>query len=241
MHMRKNRKSARRTFIKRILARILGRILPCPGIFRDVYLYSVPDVHLRDVKVVADYDYTSKKGILSVATDIISDGAHSVSYSLEDPFSNQVYVSDTAPENVVLDSVLPWSAEEPNLYTLTVTVCAKNTGVTETSVIKVGFRTFELKDGLMCLNGKRIVFKGVDRHEFNPHTGRAISKEDMLWDIRFLKQNNINAVRTSHYPNNSYWYGLCDEYGIYLIDEANLETHGTWGNMDGSKYAVPGS
>jgi len=211
------------------------------GIFRDVYLYSVTDAHLRDVKVVADYDYTNKKGILSVATDIISDGAHSVSYSLEDPFSNQVYVSDTAPENVVLDSVLPWSAEEPYLYTLTVTLSAKDGKNTEISSVKVGFRTFELKDGLMCLNGKRIIFKGVNRHEFNPYTGRSITKEDMLWDMRFLKQHNINAVRTSHYPNNSYWYELCDEYGIYLIDESNLETHGSWGNMDGSKYAVPDS
>ena len=211
------------------------------GIFRDVYLYSVPKAHLRDISALADYDHINKKGILSVTADIVSDGEYEVLYTLTDSRSNTVYTCSSAPKNVILDPILPWSAEEPNLYTLTVTVCAKNTGVTETSVVKVGFRTFELKDGLMCLNGKRIVFKGVDRHEFNPHTGRVISKEDMLWDIRFLKQNNINAVRTSHYPNNSYWYELCDEYGIYLIDEANLETHGTWWNMHGSKYAVPGS
>lgn len=210
------------------------------GIFRDVYLYSVSDTHLRDIKVLADYDYENKKGILSAFSDMVSDGEYSVLYTLTDSASNQVYASHTAPQNVILDSVLPWSAEEPNLYTLTVTLCPES-GATETSFVKVGFRTFELKDGLMCINGKRIVFKGVDRHEFNPHTGRSITKEDMLWDIRFLKQNNINAVRTSHYPNNSYWYELCDEYGIYLIDEANLETHGTWANMDGSKYAVPGS
>ena len=211
------------------------------GIFRDVYLYSVSDTHLRDIKVLADYDYENKKGILSAFSDMVSDGEYSVLYTLTDSDSNQVYASHTAPQNVILDSVLPWSAEEPNLYTLTVSILAKDGQVAETSFVKVGFRTFELKDGLMCINGKRIVFKGVDRHEFNPHTGRSITKEDMLWDIRFLKQNNINAVRTSHYPNNSYWYELCDEYGIYLIDEANLETHGTWANMDGSKYAVPGS
>ncbi|MBQ5841715.1 MAG: DUF4981 domain-containing protein [Clostridia bacterium] len=211
------------------------------GIFRDVYLYSVSDTHLRDIKVLADYDYENKKGILSAFSDMVSDGEYSVLYTLTDSASNQVYASHTAPQNVILDSVLPWSAEEPNLYTLTVSILAKDGQVVETSFVKVGFRTFELKDGLMCINGKRIVFKGVDRHEFNPHTGRSITKEDMIWDIRFLKQNNINAVRTSHYPNNSYWYELCDEYGIYLIDEANLETHGTWANMDGSKYAVPGS
>ena len=198
------------------------------GIFRDVYLYSVSDTHLRDIKVLADYDYENKKGILSAFSDMVSDGEYSVLYTLTDSASNQVYASHTAPQNVILDSVLPWSAEEPNLYTLTVSILAKDGQVAETSFVKVGFRTFELKDGLMCINGKRIVFKGVDRHEFNPHTGRSIAKEDMLWDIRFLKQNNINAVRTSHYPNNSYWYELCDEYGIYLIDEANLETHGTW-------------
>ncbi len=210
------------------------------GIFRDVYLYSVPHTHLRDIKVVADYDHTSKKGVFSVFADIVSDNEYKATYTLTDPFSDVVYESETPPQSAVLDNVLPWSAEEPNLYTLTVTLCPES-GATETSSVKIGFRTFELKDGLMRLNGKRIIFKGVDRHEFNPHTGRAISKEDMLWDVRFLKQNNINAVRTSHYPNNSYWYELCDEYGIYLIDEANLETHGTWGNMDGSKYAVPDS
>ena len=211
------------------------------GIFRDVYIYSVPKAHLRDINVLADYDYINRKGILSVTEDIVSDGEYEAEYTLADREGNTVYSSHTAPENAILDCVLPWSAEEPNLYTLTVILRVKDTGVTETSSVKVGFRNFGLINGLMCINGKRIIFKGVDRHEFNPHTGRAISKEDMLWDIRFLKQNNINAVRNSHYPNNSYWYELCDEYGIYLIDEANLETHGTWGNMDGSKYSVPAS
>ncbi|KDE46969.1 hypothetical protein DI43_10900 [Geobacillus sp. CAMR12739] len=93
---------------------------------------------------------------------------------------------------------------------------------------KVGFRRFEIINKVMHLNGKRIVFKGVNRHEFHCRRGRAITKEDMLWDIKTLKRHNINAVRTSHYPNQSYWYELCDEYGIYVIDEMNLETHGTW-------------
>lgn len=89
----------------------------------------------------------------------------------------------------------------------------------EVSRTKVGFRRFELKNGIMCLNGKRIIFKGINRHEFDAKTGRAITKEDMLFDIQFMKKNNINAVRTCHYPNNSLWYQLCDAYGIYLIDE----------------------
>ena len=107
---------------------------------------------------------------------------------------------------------------------------------------KVGFRRFELRNRLMLLNGKRIVFCGVNRHEFNPRLGRAITKDDMLWDIRFMKQSNINAVRTSHYPNQSDWYRLCDEYGIYVIDEANLETHGSWRRMkeQDQEGALPG-
>lgn len=94
----------------------------------------------------------------------------------------------------------------------------------------------------MLLNGKRIVFKGINRHEFNHKTGRAISKEDMLWDIKFMKKYNINAVRTSHYPNQSYWYKLCDEFGIYVIDETNLESHGSWQKMGACKpsWNVPG-
>jgi len=108
----------------------------------------------------------------------------------------------------------------------------------ETAETKVGFRTFELKDGIMCLNGKRIIFKGINRHEWNAERGRAITEEDMLWDIRFMKQNNINAVRTCHYPNNSLWYHLCDEYGIYLIDETNLETHGTWQKMGACEPSI---
>ncbi len=209
------------------------------GIFRDVFLYAVPENHLRDIKVTAEYDYEKGNGVLSAQADMISASDYTLSVRLLDNSSAAVYESETLPHGAVIPSVLPWSGEEPNLYTLEVTVSYG--GVSEVSCVPVGFRTFELKDGLMCLNGKRIVFKGVNRHEFSASRGRAITKDDMLWDVKFLKQNNINAVRTSHYPNNSYWYFLCDRYGIYLIDEANLETHGTWGNMDRSKYAVPGS
>ena len=108
----------------------------------------------------------------------------------------------------------------------------------EVSRTKVGFRRFELKNGIMCLNGKRIIFKGINRHEFDAKTGRAITKEDMLFDIQFMKKNNINAVRTCHYPNNSLWYQLCDAYGIYLIDETNLETHGTWQKLGATESVL---
>lgn len=130
-----------------------------------------------------------------------------------------------------LAKVSPWSAECPYLYTLCVEVSDERGKLIELSMTKVGFRTFELRNGIMCLNGKRIIFNGVNRHEFSAQNGRAITKEDMLWDIRFMKQNNINAVRTSHYPNQTLWYELCDKYGIYVIDETNLETHGSWQKM----------
>ena len=114
------------------------------------------------------------------------------------------------------------------LYTLYVRIYDGNGSLIEVVKEAVGFRRFEMKNGLMLINGKRMVFRGVNRHEFDRRKGRAIGAEEMLWDIRFMKRHNINAVRTSHYPNQSLWYRLCDEYGIYLIDETNLESHGSW-------------
>ena len=124
-----------------------------------------------------------------------------------------------------------WSAESPVLYT--VVLYLENEGEETILAARCGFRTFELKDGLMMLNNKRIVFKGANRHEFGAEFGRAITREAMLKDVLAMKRNNINAVRTSHYPNHPYWYELCDEYGLYVIDETNLETHGSW------TYGVP--
>ena len=195
------------------------------GIFRDVYLYAVPRVHVRDMKVTADYDYENGDGILGTELDITGESDYSVKLTLIDKDGNKLYESDTANVTASIPDVKPWSAEEPNLYTLTAEITA-NGKVIETAETKIGFRTFERKNGIMCLNGKRILFKGINRHEWNAQRGRAVTEEDMLWDIRFMKQNNLNAVRTCHYPNNSRWYQLCDEYGIYLIDETNLETHG---------------
>lgn len=195
------------------------------GIFRDVYLYAVSEIHVRDMKIVAEYNYENGSGILTTELDIIGSGSYSVKLTLTDKNGNKVYESDTPNVTASIPNVKPWSAEEPNLYTLTAEIIADGE-IIETAETKVGFRTFEMKNGIMCLNGKRIIFKGVNRHEFSAERGRAITEEDMLWDIKFMKRNNINAVRTSHYPNQSRWYQLCDEYGIYLIDETNLETHG---------------
>ena len=194
------------------------------GIFREVYLYAVPEIHVRDMKVTADYRDGS--GVLSVKLDVIG-GEHTAKISLKNANSTINLGSCSDCFTDCLSNILPWSAEEPNLYTLTAEIYSGDKLI-ETAETKVGFRRFELKNGVMTLNGKRIIFKGINRHEWNAANGRVVSEEDMLWDIRFMKQNNINAVRTSHYPNNSLWYKLCDEYGIYLIDETNLETHGTW-------------
>ncbi len=200
------------------------------GIFRDVYLYAVPEIHVRDMKVIADFDYENGSGVLTSELDIVGKNDYAVKLTLTDINGNKVYESDGANVTAVIFNIDPWSAEEPNLYTLTAEIIADGE-IVETAETKVGFRIFELKDSIMCLNGKRIIFKGINRHEWNANGGRVVTEEDMLWDIRFMKQNNINAVRTCHYPNNSLWYRLCDEYGIYLIDETNLETHGTWQKM----------
>lgn len=207
------------------------------GIFRDVYLYAVPEIHVRDMRVIADYDYENGNGILTTELDITGKSDYNIKLTLTDKNGNKIYEGDTANISVAIPDVQPWSAEQPNLYTLTAEIKSDNK-VEEVAETKVGFRTFELKNGLMLLNGKRIIFKGINRHEWNANSGRFVTEEDMLWDIRFMKRNNINAVRTCHYPNNSLWYKLCDEYGIYLIDETNLETHGTWQKMGACEPSI---
>ena len=219
------------------------------GIFRDVYLYAVPRVHVRDMKLTADYDYTKGSGCFTAELSLSGEVAalESVKVSLKDACGREVSlntvsrVGEIVSVSRTIENIAPWSAEEPNLYTALAELTDAEGNVIETASAKVGFRTFELKDGLMCLNGKRIVFKGVNRHEFNAERGRAITEEDMLSDILTMKRNNINAVRTSHYPNQTRWYELCDEYGMYVIDETNLETHGTWQTDSGPKNNIPGS
>ena len=207
------------------------------GIFRDVYLYAVPEIHVRDMKVIADYDYENGNGILATELDIIGDSDYEIKLTLTDKNGIKVYEGNTANVSTSIPDIMPWSAEQPNLYTITAEI-SSDSEIIETAETKIGFRTFELKDGIMCLNGKRIVFKGINRHEWNAEGGRVVTEDDMLWDIRFMKQNNINAVRTCHYPNNSIWYQLCDEYGIYLIAETNLESHGTWQKMGACEPSI---
>lgn len=219
------------------------------GIFRDVYLYAVPSCHVRDLFVHADVSDGYKDGLLRAELSLMGEIKGSVSAVLKDREGNDVLSFDaqTAKADTVLTGCVPdarlWNGEDPYLYELWISLFDENGQLKEVIPQKLGFRRFEMVNNVMCLNGKRIVFRGVNRHEFNVRRGRAITKEDMLWDIRFMKQHNINAVRTCHYPDQSLWYRLCDEYGIYLIDEANLESHGSWQKMGDCEpsWNVPGS
>lgn len=222
------------------------------GIFRDVYLYAVPDVHIRDLSVTSDYDYKKENGEICIAVDLFVRGQREpkqIQCSLLDVQGEKVWTETSILESDVwkgsgkIDEVLPWSAEQPNLYTLYIEILDEEEKIIEWSSTKVGFRTFEIKNGVMMLNGKRILFHGVNRHEFSAESGRAITEKEMLQDILLMKKNNINAVRTSHYPNQSKWYELCDQYGLYVIDETNMETHGTWVSSHGNDatWNVPAS
>lgn len=217
------------------------------GIFRDVFLYAVPQVHLRDLFVKAELDDSFSKAAVTLSMQIENADGAQMDVTLYHPEGKAVYeahkigLSGECSYTFEVLSPMLWSAEQPNLYRLIITL-KKDGDVIEAVPEQIGFRRFEIKDGIMCLNGKRIVFRGINRHEFNCRTGRCLSDEDMLWDIEFMKQNNINAVRTSHYPNQTQWYRLCDEYGIYLIDETNLESHGSWQKMGRvmPDWVVPG-
>ena len=221
------------------------------GIFRDVYLYTVPEIHVFDVHVRAELDASYKQGTLQADLKFLpADSVPSkIMAELFDAKGRLIAKKDAVLGDGICTFSIPvdtpelWSAENPNLYKLFIHVYNESGSLVEVIPQKVGFRRFELVDKVMRLNGERIVFKGVNRHEFNCRRGRAITKEDMLWDIKTLKQNNINAVRTSHYPNQSYWYDLCDEYGIYVIDEMNLETHGSWQKMGAVEpsWNIPGN
>ncbi|WP_418222667.1 glycoside hydrolase family 2 TIM barrel-domain containing protein [Clostridium isatidis] len=219
------------------------------GIFRDVYLYAIPKTHVNDLFVKTELDDEFKNALLNAELKIVGEIKGNVQAYLEDVSGNRkaetnvVNIDNELTLSLELKDVNLWSAEVPYLYTLYILIKDENENVIEVVAQKVGFRHFEMKNKIMRINGKRIVFKGINRHEFNASRGRAITKEDMLFDIKFMKRHNINAVRTSHYPNQSLWYRLCDEYGIYLIDEANLESHGSWqkiGKCEPS-WNVPGN
>ena len=214
------------------------------GIYRDVYLFTVPDVHIRDMQIRALPDETLKQAALEIRTETWGEGKAKFVLSL----NGKVCLEEEkvlGGENIYAWKIgRPelWSAEKPVLYDLMITVYKKDGTVSEVIPQKIGFRRFEMKDHLMTLNGKRIVFKGANRHEFSSVSGRKVSEAELRKDLTVMKQNNINAIRTSHYPNSSLVYRLCDEYGLYVIDETNLESHGTWDTAEATgdyDYIVP--
>ena len=214
------------------------------GIYRDVYLYTVPEVHVYDLQIRAIPDETLSTAALEIGTDTWGKGTVKITLSKD----GETVIEDKKAldgEEIyswkVEDPVL-WSAEDPQLYDLVLEVYNEAGELQEVVPQKVGFRRFEMKDGIMTLNGKRIVFKGVNRHEFSSVSGRHVSEEELRKDLKTMKQNNINAIRTCHYPDASMIYELCDEYGIYMIDETNLESHGSWDVAEFTKdytYVVP--
>ncbi len=226
------------------------------GIYRNVYLFSSPSIHMRDFFVRCDLDEQYKDGVLMIRPKLISFANQDikgwkVEAQLFDDQKHPVFAEPLSKDaSAILNEEYPqrdnvkfallegkvsnpkkWSAEFPNLYTLVLSLKDSNGKIIEAESCKVGFRKVEIKDGQLFVNGRSIKLFGVNRHEHDPDHGRAIPLSRMLQDIHLLKQNNINAVRTSHYPDDPHWYDLCDQYGIYLIDEANLESHGLKGYL----------
>lgn len=232
------------------------------GIQRDVILYSRPKVCIQDFTVRTRFDERYQDATLSIEAFIskVADrAAYRVEAMLYDRAGQPVFAApasatvgqDTGymvtPETktacaMITQSVAcpeKWTAEIPNLYRLVLTLIDPAGQAVSFESCQVGFRQIEIKNGMMVLNGKRLVLRGVDRHEHHPERGRALTEEDMRREIRLMKQLNFNTVRTSHYPDHPTWYDLCDEYGIYIIDETNLETHGVGGELSHSPVWAP--
>jgi beta-galactosidase len=222
------------------------------GIERDVYLYATPKISIRDFKTTAILDRSFKNGLLSISAEVNSyrmdrDTNHStldtfsVRLDLREPSGKLVYhANSTGTQSVIgnfkrklsfqteLKDVLPWTAETPNLYRLVITLLDKQGHILEVIPQMVGFRTVKIVNNNLLVNGKRIYLKGVNRHEHNPKQGHTLTREDMRKDMEMMKKLNINAVRNSHYPPDPYWMELCDKYGLYVVDEANIESHGRY-------------
>lgn len=197
------------------------------GLARDTYIFSREKDRLEDIRVVAD-----GSGKASLHAEV-SRNITSVEFQILDPLGKEVASVEVKPAKKIAEAALQvpavrqWSAETPWLYTLNVTVYNKK-GVSETASIEFGFRDVCIKDGQLLVNGRPVLIKGANRHEMNPYKGYVVSEADMIQDILLMKQLNINAVRTSHYPNDPLWYSLCDRYGLYVVDEANNESHGMY-------------
>ncbi len=211
------------------------------GINRSVYLYSTAPTRIFDFFAHPDLDENYKNGIFSL--DVVLKNYSTqpqdqvVDVAILDKAGKKVFsqskkavipAESTADQafSGTVSSPLKWTAETPNLYTLLITLKDNNGNVIESTSHKIGFRKIEINDGQLFVNGKKVYFKGVNLHEFNTNTGNVVTPEVMMRNLQLMKELNINAVRTSHYPQDPLWYKLCDEYGLYLVDEANLESHG---------------
>ncbi|MEZ4615497.1 MAG: glycoside hydrolase family 2 TIM barrel-domain containing protein [Caldilineaceae bacterium] len=219
------------------------------GIYRDVYLWAAPSLHMRDFAVRTDLDEQYRDANLRVVTKV-HNYASSVAQGctveaqlydaaqqaiLSPPLSALVAFEGGQEVSVGLSTVVPtphkWSDERPYLYTLVLTLNDGAGNLLEIESCRVGFRQVEIKNGRLLLNDKPLLIKGVNRHEHDPDTGHWVTEAAMLRDIQIMKQFNLNAVRTAHYPNQPRWYELCDEYGILVLDETNIETHGVWDRL----------
>lgn len=217
-------------------------MLRLSGIERDVYLYARPNLHIKDFWVKANWDAEKGLGLFQIELDLIKQDQISTICEMDvelldcegdckdifkEEFTN-IEIKEGKQQIAQIREVRgikPWSAESPKLYNLLITLKTEDGKIIEVVGDEIGFRTSDVKNGQLFLNGKAITIRGVNRHETHPHTGHVISKETMLQDIRLMKRHNINAVRSSHYPNNPDWYDLCDKFGLYVIDEANIESH----------------
>jgi beta-galactosidase len=215
------------------------------GIYRDVFLVATPLQHIRDYQVMTELDDQYRDAVLKLKVSLknyVSTASKNLSLrvSLTDAASNPVFGQkinagpiDGGKETVLtldqdIKNPLKWTAETPNLYKLSVELFDQSGKLMEVICTKIGFREVEIRNGQLLFNGKAIDIKGTNRHEFDMYRGRALTRESMVRDIMLMKRNNINAVRTCHYPNNPEWYSLCDEYGLYVMDEANIESHELW-------------
>lgn len=224
------------------------------GIEKDVYLFSVPDVHIRDFQVNADLDELYRDGLFSagikvrnlsginadgykVAVDLLDANGKSIAgFPLISDILVETNKESTTKHSLKINNPLKWTAETPNLYRCVVSLKDKTGKTIEVISSVAGFRKVEIKQGQLMVNGVPVMIKGVNRHEWCPDLGKYITEEQMLKDIKLIKQFNINAVRTCHYPNNPRWLQLCDENGIYLVDEANIETHAMQSHPKGFEF-----
>eukprot|EP00931_Biecheleriopsis_adriatica_P116546 TRINITY_DN92180_c0_g1_i1.p1 TRINITY_DN92180_c0_g1~~TRINITY_DN92180_c0_g1_i1.p1 ORF type:complete len:1238 (+),score=243.82 TRINITY_DN92180_c0_g1_i1:25-3738(+) len=218
------------------------------GITRDVYAYARPKNHIRDIEVRASADGKLEVDV-EMAADGEASGLHDLVCELFDstdakvcdfrvPLASRTDCVAVGRKAVVVPSVATWSAEVPTLYKLIVSMMTAEGKVSEALCIRVGFRTVEIRQGRLLLNGSELTICGVNRHEHHPQKGHVVDRESMITDVKLMKQYNYNAVRCAHYPNDPFFYDLCDEYGLYVVDEANIESHGVdfeWHSTLGNK------